>query len=548
MVDIASFRFPDVAARFDRGYERGQRFRQDAAARTAGNYLSMGRPQLAERALYGEGMIAEGQAVADREAKRMADEQKAQDARATKVMEFTKEAAGRLANVYRKYKDVNRTLAAFDLLAPLFRQLGETPEEIAQVRQAIAGDPETALLALGAGAEQALKYEIRNAGEEVFVIDPHTGQMVSRYRGARTVNVPEGGALYEIPGLYGDGAEAQPTEAAADPDWLDAVAQAAGDARVTSGYRDPEHNARVGGVPNSRHLTGEAVDLVPRPGETMAQLHQRVRRAPGVRAINEGDHVHVQREGGARPAAQGQGGPRLIVERPKPQKPGYRLITEEEKKAFGLAADGVYQIGPDNQISRVSEPKSERPPTESQINAASLAYAAFAGNERMNELARRGIYKPATATDSLFNIDKKGRVIGVIARTEQDRMFIQAAKEFLAPILRKDTGAAVTDSELAYYMDTYIPRFEDSPQVLWQKAQARAAALRRIYGAGRRAYDQEYGPPGKWEVLTDPRGSPQSRKQAQARRPAAPRVGEVRKGYRFKGGDPAKPSSWERVR
>lgn len=31
--------------------------------------------------------------------------------------------------------------------------------------------------------------------------------------------------------------------------------------KITSGYRSPEHNAKVGGVKSSRHLTGEAADF-----------------------------------------------------------------------------------------------------------------------------------------------------------------------------------------------------------------------------------------------------------------------------------------------
>lgn len=66
-------------------------------------------------------------------------------------------------------------------------------------------------------------------------------------------------------------------------------------ATMTSGTRTPEHNAEVGGVANSYHLTGHAADLVPPPGMSMAQLAQEANtRLPGAKVINEGTHVHVQ--------------------------------------------------------------------------------------------------------------------------------------------------------------------------------------------------------------------------------------------------------------
>ena len=47
---------------------------------------------------------------------------------------------------------------------------------------------------------------------------------------------------------------------------------------VSSGYRCPEHNARVGGVPDSQHVQGRAADLVPR-GITARELHRLIMKA-----------------------------------------------------------------------------------------------------------------------------------------------------------------------------------------------------------------------------------------------------------------------------
>jgi len=65
-------------------------------------------------------------------------------------------------------------------------------------------------------------------------------------------------------------------------------------AKITSAQRTPQHNAEVGGAKNSYHLKGQAYDIVPPAGMTMAQLEDGLRQVPGVvELLNEGDHVHV---------------------------------------------------------------------------------------------------------------------------------------------------------------------------------------------------------------------------------------------------------------
>ena len=63
---------------------------------------------------------------------------------------------------------------------------------------------------------------------------------------------------------------------------------------ITSGYRSPQKNAAVGGVPNSAHLSNQAFDFVPK-GVSMSDAAAKLQQSgiPFDQLINEGDHVHI---------------------------------------------------------------------------------------------------------------------------------------------------------------------------------------------------------------------------------------------------------------
>lgn len=187
---------------------------------------------------------------------------------------------------------------------PIFQHLGITPEVAGGITDDQLSDQS---LDMFVGEVERIKGVVLAPGSHL--VNPETGQKMAEVphkpelrtvgEGQSLVEIEPGGAPQGGAGISGPLAELEQSGV-----------------RVSSNVRTPERNAKVGGAPNSRHMSGEAVDLVPPQGMTMAQLAQEAqRRFPGARIINEGDHVHVQwgqgqRQGGARVVAQGPPKPR----------------------------------------------------------------------------------------------------------------------------------------------------------------------------------------------------------------------------------------------
>lgn len=64
--------------------------------------------------------------------------------------------------------------------------------------------------------------------------------------------------------------------------------------QVTSTYRSPAHNRRVGGVANSYHLSNRAIDIARRPGVSHWQIAAAYKNAGYslAESLDEGDHSH----------------------------------------------------------------------------------------------------------------------------------------------------------------------------------------------------------------------------------------------------------------
>jgi hypothetical protein len=123
--------------------------------------------------------------------------------------------------------------------------------------------------------------------------------------GIREIGKPVKRASSVEPPVAGTWATEQPSGRAVD---LGSVRQIGSQwGQVTSTYRSPEHNRRVGGVANSYHLRGRAIDIARRPGVTHSQIAAAYRAAGYslAESLDEGDHSHFA-FGSPRPSRSAQ--------------------------------------------------------------------------------------------------------------------------------------------------------------------------------------------------------------------------------------------------
>jgi hypothetical protein len=545
MVDIANFRFGDNGARFDAAYDRTNALRQDQARYSAGNALTQGNYAGASNALYGVGDLEGGAKVAtfgqgqqDRVTKQATDQHEA-------VYKYTTDMAGRLSDILdQSNDDPNAAVGAFDqFFAPGLAQHGETPDEVAQIRQHLAANPRETVLALGAGAAKALGYEIQGSGEEVLVIDKKTGKLVNRYRGARTTNVPEGAALYEIPGSYGEPAAGQP-QAAAQPQSATSppndasaimpalIAQESGGRAGVLGpqtqYGQAEGRAQV--LPKTAEAMARKLGVPWRPdlmrGDTpaaaayqdklgqayleegLAKYGNDPRKAlmyyhggPDESLWGPKTHAYADQvlgrlqpdhlAGGAagdqvqplEVAANGDApaGPKLLLQRPKAPKETARPATAAEKAAYGIAPEIPAQMRPDGTIDVISGVGATQKRVPPKIQEG------YVGNNASVRQIDEAIAAIEARPESLGLRNYLGE--NANQRLDADGVDARAALANIGSLLIHDrSGAAVTAAESPRLMP-FVPQVTDRADAAIKKLRA----LRRQYENANSEIEVAYG-------------------------------------------------------
>jgi len=166
---------------------------------------------------------------------------------------------------------------------------------------------------------------------------------------------------------------------------------------------------------------------------------------------------------------------------------------------------------------------------EGERLSALYATRAKQSDEQLKKMLQTG-YDPTSIKTSL------GGLLPEAAKSGDIKQFENVKRNFVAAVLRKESGAAISPSEFAEADKLYFPQAGDTPEVLQQKAQARASAIGGL--------ELSAGPALGAMQVQKPSGFLVQPQQKQS----GPKVGQIEGGYKYLGGDPASQKSWEKVK
>lgn len=120
--------------------------------------------------------------------------------------------------------------------------------------------------------------------------------------------------------------------------------------------------------------------------------------------------------------------------------------------------------------------------TESQSNATAYGMRMKEANAILEDLTKKGVLKGALIEGVPLVGESLGKVLPSFlgGTSEAQQQVNQAKSNFITAVLRKESGAVISDSEFDREDKKYFPQVNDSPAVIKQKENARKLAIKAI--------------------------------------------------------------------
>lgn len=123
--------------------------------------------------------------------------------------------------------------------------------------------------------------------------------------------------------------------------------------------------------------------------------------------------------------------------------------------------------------------------TDAQAKALLFGSRAQEADRLMGALSKSGIDRPALLSSATLNSPALGAAVnalpGFLGGPNANQQSVeQAQRDFLNAVLRRESGAVISEPEFSSAQRQYFPQVGDSPQVIQQKARNRALAVRGL--------------------------------------------------------------------
>jgi hypothetical protein len=380
----------------------------------------------------------------------------------------------------------------------------------------------------------------RNPAEAAAAIDQHYERSSGQHREARVKN-----AMELAQGWQGQFGEAQVADPAADPQvrqmlgylaqYGDSPQAAAVKAQLEMRVQQIQSQGQGQGLTDMQAAQLGMQEAAQQPGALSPK--DRFQNVPGVGLVD------LYAEGGPAPVLTGTQEPMSGAGKLKADLDAGRISQAQfdaEMSRGNLSFETI--TNPDGTTTTslgMGSGQRLKPLTEGQSKDNYYLTAIDHAGPILDQ------YEGALSGISAVGNEIAGMVpFGEFAQTPEYQQAMQAVAEWGAPVLRKESGAALTAPDYKWLTDRYIPVAGDKPQVIEQKRQSRKAAE-----AGLRSgmTDEQINSVAKALKALRPELNEDQRKaivQETAGYPDAPKIGAAVEGHRFAGGDPADPASW----
>ncbi len=162
-------------------------------------------------------------------------------------------------------------------------------------------------------------------------------------------------------------------------------------------------------------------------------------------------------------------------------------IAAADKQATALKLSPA-EIAAAKGVAGQAAAKAVKTPSDAEKNAAIYAKKAKESNDVISQLEdpKVGNYHPEDYSRSLRDFPLTGGVF----KSQGDRRYEAAQKEFLAGVLRKESGGAITPAEFSEYGKIYFPQGGDDDETKKLKKASRERAINAMEIAGGDVYNQ----------------------------------------------------------